>query len=311
MAQNNNFLDLKPSQKFIQGLGKRIENYFGSDKSCIVGLEDDGVFYGQALYQWFCRKKKKNITFTTMDDSGAGLEEEKIKGRKVLVVDNDIVTGTVYHRAMNYFAKRKEKFEFKEVKFAALCDRVGLADFFLEQYPSPSFWNIKDLDGIDLAIIRALSQNSRERFVDIAKEIGLTAAGIKKRVQRLFKKDILKIQTSLNTEKFYTLSARVGIEADVGTISRLIKKLENCPLVYNLVKVAGRHNLIIDLLGLNQKRITDLIEKQIRSEPTIRYLEVNFGDLPIVPRVHALPHFVDPSKKCACQEKCNECEYFL
>lgn len=307
---NNNLLTFKPIQKFIQGLGKKIEGYFGKDKAAIVGLEDDGVFYGRGLYQWLCQKKK-NLTFTTMDDSGRGLEEEKIKGRKLLLVDNDIITGTAYRRTMNFFTKRAKQFGLKEIKFAVLCDRVGLADFALTEYPSASYLNIKDLDRIDLEILKVLSQDGRKTFVSVAKTIDLTPVATKKRMERLLNREILKIQAGLNTEKFYNSSASIGLEADFGTVNKLIKKFENCPLVYNLVKVSGHHNLIIDLIAPNQKRIIDLIEKQIRTEPKIRYLEVNIGELPVVPKSHFLPNFIDPSKKCPCQKPCYECEYFL
>jgi DNA-binding Lrp family transcriptional regulator len=128
----------------------------------------------------------------------------------------------------------------------------------------------------------------------------------------LIERGVLKIQAFLNTEKFYSVSATIGIDADPATISKLIKKFQDCPLVYNLVKVTGgHHNLIVDLIAPNQRRIVDLIEKQIRSEPKIRYLEVDIGELPIVPKVHSLPNFVDKTKKCPCETKCSECEYFL
>jgi len=306
-----NFLNLKPIQKFIDGVGAKVKKYFGKDKGCVVGLEDDGVFYGEGLYQWLSKKDKK-ITFTTMDDAGKGLEEEKVRGRKILLVDNDIITGRAYQNTMNLMMRKKEKLKIKDIKFAVLCDRMHFADFSVEDYPMPSSWDLKSLDRIDLEIIKALSQDGRKTFVEIAKEIGLTPVGIKNRVERLMKKEILKIQGFLNTEKFYSISAAVGLDADPNTISKLIKKFENCPLVYSLIKISGgHHNLILDIVAPNQQRITDLIEKQIRAEPKIRYLEVDLGELPIKPKTHSLPNFVDQSKKCPCQVKCNECEYFL
>lgn len=304
-------LDLKPIQKFIRGVGKKIKEYFGKDPACIVGLGDDGIFYAKGLYEWF-QKMKRPVTLTFMDENGKKLEEDKLKGRKVLIVDNDIISGKSYREAMNAIRMRKEKLKIKDIKFAVLCDRMGLADFSVEGYQMPSSWNLKELDTIDLEIIKHLSQNGRKTFVKIAKEIGLTPVGVKKRVEKLIEKGILKIQGFLNIEKFYSTSATIGIDADPATISKLSKKFEGCPLVYNLLKVTGGHrNLILNLIAPNQKRIVDLVEKQIRTEPKIRYLEIEIGELPIVPKVHSLPNFVDRTKKCPCEVKCNECEYFL
>ena len=307
----NTLFDLKPIKKFINGLGKDIERYFGKDKGCIIGLEDDGVFYAAGLYYWLS-KKKKNITFTIMDDYGRGLEEDKVKGRKVLLIDNDIVTGKAYRTVMAFLRARKEKFKIKDIKFAVLCDRMKMADFSVEDYPAPSSWSLKDLDEIDLEIIKALCQDGRKRFVDIVKETGLTPVGVKNRVEKLMKHDMLKIHGLLNTEKFYTVSASIGIEAPPEVISKLVKKFENCPLVYSLVRVSsGQHNLIIGIVAPTLERINDLVRKQIRSELKIQNIHVNFGELPLIPKDHLPPNLSDKSKKCLCEERCNECEYFL
>ena len=85
-----NLLDLEPIQKFIKTVGKNVEKYLGEDPSCIVYLRPDGTFYGVALYEWL-RRKKSNLTLATMEDDGKGLDELKVKGRKVLIVDNDII----------------------------------------------------------------------------------------------------------------------------------------------------------------------------------------------------------------------------
>ncbi|MBZ9577442.1 AsnC family transcriptional regulator [Patescibacteria group bacterium] len=309
--QKNTLLSLKPIKKFIKGVGKDVIKYFGKDKGCIIGLEDDGVFYGEGLYEWLSQKKK-NVTFTTMDDYGKGLEQEKVKGRKVLLVDNDIVTGKAYRIVMKFMREKKERLEIKDIKFAVLCDRMKVADFSVEDYPAPTSWSLRALDEIDLEVIRSLSEDGRKSFVDIAKKTGLTPVGVKNRVEKLIKHDILKIRALLNIEKFYSVSANIGIEAPPDIISKLIRKFENCPLVYNLVRVSsGQHNLIIGILAPNLKRINDFAKKQIRSEPKIRDIHVNFGEIPLIPKGHLPPNLSDISKKCLCEEKCNECEHFL
>ncbi len=310
--KKNTLLSLKPIKKFIDGIGKDVIKYFGKDKTCIIGLEDDGVFYGEGLYFWLS-KKNKNITFTTMDDYGKGLEEKKVKGRKVLLVDNDIITGKAYRTVMDFMRGRKERLKIKDIKFAVLCDRMKMADFSIEDYPAPISWSLKALDEVDLEIIRSLSQDGRKSFVEIAKKTGLTSVGVKNRVEKLIKQDVLKIQGLLNIEKFYSVSATVGIEAPSKVVSKLIKKFENCPLAYNLVGFPSGHhqNLIIGLVAPNLKRINDLIAKQLRSEPGIRNIEADIGELPITPKGHLLSNLADKSKKCLCEKRCNECEYFL
>lgn len=309
--QKNTLLSLKPIRKFIDGIGREVLDYFGRDKGCVIGLEDDGVFYGEGLYHWLV-KKNKNVTFATMDDYGKGLEKNKVIGRKVLLIDNDIVTGKAYRIVMKFMREKREKLKIKDIKFAVLCDRMKVADFSVEDYPAPVSWSLESLDEIDLEIIKELSQDGRKRFVDIAKKTGLTPVGVKNRVEKLIENEILNIRALLNIEKFYFVSATIGIEAPPDLISRLIKKFENCPLVYNLIRVSsGEHNLIIGIVAPNLKRINDLVKKQIRNEPKIRNIHVNFGELPIIPKGHLPANLSEISKRCFCEERCNECEHFL
>lgn len=282
--KKNTLLKFKPIQKLIEGVGRNVKKYFGQDKSCIIGLGDDGVFYGLGLYQWLSQQKK-DMTFTTMDDNGKGLEEEQVKGRKVLIVDNDIISGKSYKRAMETMRAKKEKLKIKEIKFAVLCDRTGLADFSVEGYSAYAPWSLERVDGIDLKIIQELSEDGRKSFVEIAKKIGLSQVAVKYRVERLIESGFLKIQGLLNIEKCYNVSATIEIEADQKTVSNLIEKFERSPLIYHLVRISGRYNLMLSIVIPNLESIENFIAKEIRSDPGVKHIEVNVGELPIIPRV--------------------------
>lgn len=277
----NTLLNLKPIQKFIDGVGKDVKKFFGKDRGCIVGLEDDGVFYAKGLYEWL---KNKNFTFSTMDDDGKGLEEAKARGRKILLVDNDIITGKGYKRAMEVMRLKKEKLGIKDVKYAVLCDRTGLADFSVEGYSAYAPWSLERLDGVDLKIIQALSEDGTKSFVEIAKGTGLSQVAIKNRVERLIKDKVLRIRGLLNMEKVYSVSAHIDIEADSKTINRLIEKFEKSPIVYHLVKTSGRYNLMVSIATPNLESIENFIAKEIRSDLGVRHIEVNVGELPIIPK---------------------------
>jgi len=225
------------------------------------------------------------MTFTTMDDNGKGLEEEQVKGRKVLIVDNDIISGKSYKRAMETMRAKKEKLKIKEIKFAVLCDRTGLADFSVEGYSAYAPWSLERVDGIDLKIIQELSEDGRKSFVEIAKKTGLSQVAVKNRVERLIESGFLKIQGLLNIEKCYNVSATIEIEADQKTVSNLIEKFERSPLIYHLVRISGRYNLMLSIVIPNLESIENFIAKEIRSDPGVKHIEVNVGELPIIPRV--------------------------
>lgn len=281
--EKNSLLNLKPIQKFINGVGRDVNKYFKNEKGCIIGLGDDGFIYGLGLYQWFSKKNKK-INFTTMDDNGRGLDEEKVKGRKVLIIDNDIISGKSYKRTMETMRAKKEKLKLKDIKFAVLCDRTGLADFSVEGYSAYAPWSLERLDGLDLKIIQALSKDGRKPFVEIAKGTSLSPVGIKNRVERMIADGVLKIQGLLNMGKVYSVTAHIEIEADNKTIYRLIEKFEKSPLVYHLVKTSGRYNLMLSIATPNLESIENFIAKEIRKEPGVKHIEVQVGELPIIPK---------------------------
>ncbi len=268
-------------QKFIDGVGQDIKRYFDKDKGCIIGLKDEGVFYGEALYQWM---GNKNLNFTTMDDDGNDLEEEKLKERKVLIVDNDIITSKGYRKAMETIRVRKEKLRLKDIKYAVLRDRMDLADFSVQGYTVFAPWSLNQIDGLDLQIIQALSQNGRKSFVEIAKKTKLSPVGIKNRVEKLIKQGVLKIQGGLRMETFNSISAYIGVEAEKKILPNLIERLEKSPLVYHLVKTSGSYNLVINIVASNMAQIENFITKEVRSKPGVKRIEVNIGELPIIPK---------------------------
>jgi DNA-binding Lrp family transcriptional regulator/hypoxanthine-guanine phosphoribosyltransferase len=278
-----NLLDLEPIQKFIKTVGRDVEKYLGEDPSCIVYLRPDGTFYGVALYEWL-RRKKSNLTLATMEDDGKGLDESKVRGRKVLIVDNDIITGKGYKRSMEAMREWKERLQIKDIKFAALMDRVGLADFSVGEYSSGVLWQMQQMDAVDLKIIKYLSQDGRASFADIGKGIKLSSVAVKNRVDKLLKEGILSVRGELNINRFYTLSACLFVEAAPKTVQNLVEKLQARPEVYHVARRSGRHNLVLSILAQDIEGIEDFVDKEVRLASGVNRVEVVVGELPVIPK---------------------------
>ncbi len=280
-------LKYKSIQKFIQGIKEEVLEYAGRDNLCVIGLGENGVFYGEGLYYWF-KSQGLNVSFTTIDDEGKGFEEEKAKNRKVLTVDSHIITGRCYQRALGIIKSKQKKLKIKDIKCAVIHDLRGFADFVTERYISPKV----RLDRIDLEIIKILSKKGKEPINKIAKKIKFSSVGTKNRIDRLCEQGILKIKGVINLEKFYTVSANIGIGVDNLTCQRIIKKLSENPLVYNLMKVSGSNkNLIIDIVAPNSQIIEEFLDQEIRSEQGVNFMEVNTGGLPIFPKEISMRQF--------------------
>lgn len=267
-------------QKFIKGVEKDVAKYIGKDKVCVVGLGENGVFYGEGVYQWL-KQRGFNVTFTTVNDEGEGFEEKKAKDRKVLMVDSHIITGRCYQTALRVISSKRKKLGIRDIKCAVMHDLRGFADFVAERYIVP---RIK-LDKIDFGIIKIFLQDGRKSFADIAQKIGLSSVGVKNRVDRLLQQNILEIRGLINVEKFYSVSANIGITADNATCQRIIKKLSQNPLVFTMMKVSGSNkDLIIDIVASSNKVVEEFLDQEIRPETGIKFIEVNIGGIPIIPK---------------------------
>jgi len=172
----------------------------------------------------------------------------------------------------------------------------------------------KFLDEANLKIISELTKNGRIKLTELAKKLNVTPAAAKERVERLIKKKIISISALINPEEIYPLSACIGIEADADGTNIIIRKLRNCPLVFHLAKTSGNHSLIINMVAKDISQIEDFLNKQIRSEPGIKHVEVNLSNSIIVPKYLPLRFFpsIDP-EYVACglrvddEERCPDC----
>ena len=138
-------------------------------------------------------------------------------------------------------------------------------------------------DDVNRFIISELLKDGRTKYTTLARKLNVTPAAVKERLDRLIDKKLLRVSALLNTRKLYPLTASIGIEADADGVNMLIRKLRNCPLVFHLVRTSGNHNLIINMVSDDIALIEDFLNKQIRSEPGIKHVEVNLGNTTTVP----------------------------
>lgn len=168
----------------------------------------------------------------------------------------------------------------------------------------------KELDEVDRKIMLELFQDGRKSFVDIAKRVDLTSPAVRDRIKKLFEGEIIRVSALTNPIVFYSVSASLGIETDAEGISMLIDKLQNCPFVFHMMRVSGNHNLIIGMVAPNLNMIERIINKQIRSEPGIKHVEVNIGNLPIIPKFLQLRIPDKKLNETPCGVRCDECKYY-
>ena len=132
------------------------------------------------------------------------------------------------------------------------------------------------MDPTDKKIIAQLQTDGRTTLQELAKNIGYTSMGTKKRLEKLAKKGTIKISALLNPEALELYPAIVMLEMEnADATQKLLNRFENCPRVVQIFKTVGGFNLIAVVLAENQETLESIsMEKcSIRSGPGIRRSE--------------------------------------
>ena len=132
------------------------------------------------------------------------------------------------------------------------------------------------MDEVDRKIISQLQQDGRTTFEDLGKIIGFTSMGVKKRVDRLLKEDVIKVSALLNLKSLNLCAAIVLLEMEnADAMQRLLERFKDCPRVVHTFTTLGGYNLIALVVAENQQTLESIsMEKcSLRSSEGIRRSE--------------------------------------
>jgi DNA-binding Lrp family transcriptional regulator len=118
------------------------------------------------------------------------------------------------------------------------------------------------IDKIDKYILEQLNINGRISFANIAKEINLTDVAIKKRLDRLFQKGIIKsISTDIDYDILgFTEKAELLISVDPSKKKEILKKLTENEDIKEIYEVTGEYNIIIKVMALDKNDLKILLD---------------------------------------------------
>ncbi|MFA5745346.1 MAG: Lrp/AsnC family transcriptional regulator [archaeon] len=118
------------------------------------------------------------------------------------------------------------------------------------------------IDKIDKYIIEQLAINGRISFANIAKEINLTDVAIKKRLDRLMQRGIIK---SISAEIDYEIlgfneKIEILISIDPAKQNDILKKLKDMEDVKEVVEVTGEYNVLARVMALDKSDLKTLLD---------------------------------------------------
>jgi Lrp/AsnC family transcriptional regulator for asnA, asnC and gidA len=121
------------------------------------------------------------------------------------------------------------------------------------------------LDPIDQALVRLLQQDGRRPYTQLAKEVGLSEAAVRQRVQRLLEAGTMQI-VAVTDPLQLGLARQAMIMIRVhGDVRAVADELERIPEVDYLVLTAGSVDLIAEVVVADDESLLELLNDKIRS----------------------------------------------
>ncbi|HEU4330644.1 MAG TPA: Lrp/AsnC family transcriptional regulator [Lapillicoccus sp.] len=137
------------------------------------------------------------------------------------------------------------------------------------------------LDAVSKRIVELLQDDGRQPFVTIAREVGLSEAAVRQRVQKLIDADVMQIVAVTDPLQVgFSRQAMIGVRV-AGDVARVADALCDLPEVSYVVTTAGSFDLLVEVVCEDDDHLLDLLMGRIRrldgvtSTETFVYLKLN------------------------------------
>ncbi len=129
------------------------------------------------------------------------------------------------------------------------------------------------LDDVAKAIIEQLQQDGRRSYAAIGKEVGLSEAAVRQRVQRLIESGVMQVVAVTDPLQLgFARQAMVGIEVS-GALEPVADALSEMDEVDYVVITAGTFDLLAEVVCESDEHLLELISEKIRRIHGVRRTE--------------------------------------
>ena len=137
------------------------------------------------------------------------------------------------------------------------------------------------LDAVSRRLVELLQEDGRQPFATLAREVGLSEAAVRQRVQKLIDADVMQIVAVTDPLQVgFARQAMVGIRVS-GDVALVSDALCAMPEVSYVVTTAGSFDLLVEVVCEDDDHLLDLLMGRIRTLPgvttteTFVYLKLN------------------------------------
>ncbi|MCF8885456.1 MAG: Lrp/AsnC family transcriptional regulator [Nitrososphaerota archaeon] len=118
-------------------------------------------------------------------------------------------------------------------------------------------------DEKDLEILKALQENGRASYSEIAKRLGLSEAAVYTRIQRMIKQGVIKkIQAIIDPEKLgFNLTAIIAVKAQPSKYEQLLNELSKMSEILEIHDVTGDYYCLLKIRVTSRESLAKLLDK--------------------------------------------------
>jgi len=122
-------------------------------------------------------------------------------------------------------------------------------------------------------IIEKLQRDGRRSYAGIGKDVGLSEAAVRQRVQRLIDAGVMDIVAVTDPMQLgFTRQAMVGIRCQ-GDATKVAERLAKIDAVSYVVLTAGTFDALVEIVCADDAELLDLLNTEIRAIPGVTSTE--------------------------------------
>lgn len=132
------------------------------------------------------------------------------------------------------------------------------------------------MDEKDRKIISILQKNGKVTLSQIAEKIGMSAMGVKKRLDKL-EKGKIKLAPLINTEELGIITAIIAMEVESSeALRKIVEKFRDCPRIIKFFVTTGSYNLFALIYAEDYYSLESIsLEKcSLRAQPGVRRYDI-------------------------------------
>jgi DNA-binding Lrp family transcriptional regulator len=143
------------------------------------------------------------------------------------------------------------------------------------------------VDRLDLKILRSLSRDGRKPYKAVAKELDVSDATIRKRVDRMKRDGVIRqFYVLVNYDKVgQFVKAFIGLKVNPSKLQDIVTGLQNNPDIQVVYRTTGSSDILIEVILKDMKELNWFLEKQLNIDG-VTETEVNVT--------------IEAYKKCPC-----------